>query len=184
VKSARPVEPRHPRPNGSGFTLLELLATLAVIAVLLTVALPSMRAMLQRNHLKAAAQSIAEDLQWTRSESIKRNRALQMRFDSDEETWCYGIDETENAACDCRPTAAPTDVCALKRISGTDYPNVTLAATFNATQFKPRRATAINGSITVTSETGGTLRVILSRLGRIRICTPDSSVLGYDPCSR
>ncbi|MFD2111466.1 GspH/FimT family pseudopilin [Thiorhodococcus fuscus] len=183
MKPDRPTEPRRPRPDTSGFTLLELLVTFAVIAILLTVALPSMRAMLQRNHLKAAAQSIAEDLQWTRSESIKRNRELQVRFDSDRETWCYGIGETENTACDCQPTAAPSDACALKRVSGADYPNVTLAATFNTTQFKPRRATAINGSITVTAETGASLRVILSRLGRIRICAPDSSVLGYDPCS-
>ncbi|EXJ13326.1 pilus assembly protein [Imhoffiella purpurea] len=165
-----------------GLTLLELLVTLCVLAVLLAMGLPSMRAMLDRNHLKAAAQGLAEDLQWTRSESIKRHLELRVIFDIQPDTWCYGILESQEGSCNCRLASQTTGACDLKHVTDADHPGISLDPSFDATGFDPRRATAINGSIRVTDGSGNQLRVILSRLGRIRICSPDARVSGYDPC--
>jgi prepilin-type N-terminal cleavage/methylation domain-containing protein len=57
-----------------GFTLLELMITLSVLAILASLGVPAMQEMLERNRLKGAAQALAEDLQWVRGEAIRRNR--------------------------------------------------------------------------------------------------------------
>jgi type IV fimbrial biogenesis protein FimT len=172
------------RPPGSsgpgGFTLLELLLVVSVLAILMLIAVPSMRSMLTRNYLKAAAQSIAEDLQWTRSEAIKRNRMLRVTFDVNQ--WCYGIDEEGSADCDCRLSPDATGACALQRRSGADFPGISLAATFSGTSFDPRRATSNNGTLTLTAAQGPTLKVVLSRLGRVRICSAAGVFAGYAAC--
>jgi type IV fimbrial biogenesis protein FimT len=163
-----------------GFTLLELLVVVSVLAVLMLIAVPSMQAMLTRNHLKAAAQSIAEDLQWTRSEAIKRNRILLVAFDV--EHWCYGVGDAGAAHCNCRLAPEDAGACSLKRRLGTDFPGIGLAATFAGTRFDPLRATSNNGTLTLTATNGTSLKVVLSRLGRVRICAPAGAVAGYDAC--
>ncbi|WP_242470787.1 GspH/FimT family pseudopilin [Thiocystis violacea] len=170
--------PTGPRP-AKGLTLLELIVAIAILALLLAVAVPSMGTMIARNRLKAAAHAVAEDLQWTRSEAIKRNRVLQFSLDLDH--WCYGVDEP-GALCDCRAPSGAARACSLKRVSGVDFPGVRLDATFTATRFEPRRATALNGSLALTSSQGSAIRVVLSRLGRVRLCTSSGDLPGYDSC--
>ena len=165
--------------SARGLTLLEVLVTITILALLLAIALPSMQDMLTRNRLKSAAQAIAEDLQWTRSEAIKRNRTLRLSLDL--EHWCYGV-QTWDHPCDCRLPPETASGCPLKRVSGEDFPGIRLDATFKATRFEPRRATADNGSLTLTASQGMALRVVLSRLGRVRLCAPAKDVPGYEPC--
>lgn len=175
------------RPNShsnllakGGFTLLELLVTISVLAILLSVAVPSMQSMISRNRLKAATHAIAEDLQWTRSETIKQNRTLQMTLALDD--WCYGVSHAKQGDCDCRLPAENPGGCVLKRVSGADFPGISLDATFSRTIFEPRRATAINGSLVLATAQGSSLKILLSRLGRVRLCSPTGDVPGYDTC--
>jgi type IV fimbrial biogenesis protein FimT len=162
-----------------GVTLLELLIVVTILALLLGIALPATQALIERNRLKAAAHALAEDLQWTRSEAIKRNRVLG--FSVDTGYWCYGVTE-QATGCDCRLTPDSEGACRLKRILGEDFPGMRIASTLSLTRFEPRRATAINGSLTLTSPSGASIRVVLSRLGRVRFCTPSNDLPGYESC--
>ena len=83
-----------------GFTLLELMFTLLVLAILAAVGVPAMNTMMERNRLKSAAQALTEDLQWARGEAIRRNDSLRVVSD-DDGVWCYGIELNEGADCDC-----------------------------------------------------------------------------------
>ncbi|NEX21536.1 prepilin-type N-terminal cleavage/methylation domain-containing protein [Thiorhodococcus mannitoliphagus] len=167
--------------NGQrGLTLLELILVVAILAILIGVAVPSMHEMLARNRLKAAAQAIAEDLQWARSEAIKRNRSIAVSLEPS--TWCYGITLATALGCDCRQTQSAPKGCELKRVNGVDYPGTSLSATFPQTVFEPRRATARNGSLLLQSDRGTAIKVILSRLGRVRLCTPNGTLPGYEDC--
>lgn len=175
----------------TGFTLLELMLTLTVLGVLISLAAPSMQEMLTRNRLKSAAQALAEDLQWARSEAILRNIDLYVTFNA--AAWCYGVSATKG--CDCRlsdPAASlactlPTDDEAILRtVAGVDFPGIAVSTTFPGqppeTSFRPRRANATGGSMTFTSAQGAQLRVVLSLLGRVRLCSPAQSVPGYPAC--
>lgn len=170
------------KPPGrqQGLTLLELIVVVAILALLMGVAVPSMHEMLDRNRLKAAAQAIAEDLQWARSEAVKRNRpvALSLRPSN----WCYGVTLATDLGCDCHGDRDAPNGCELKRVSGADYPGIHLSATFDRTVFEPRRATARNGSLRLQSSRGATIKVILSRLGRVRLCSPNGTLPGYGDC--
>jgi type IV fimbrial biogenesis protein FimT len=62
--------PGHP---AVGFTLLELLVTLAIAGILLTLGVPSFASFIQGQRLKSAASELSYALLFARSEAIKRN---------------------------------------------------------------------------------------------------------------
>lgn len=61
-----------------GISLVELLVTLAIVAILAVVATPSYVAMTQRARLQAEANSLVNDLQFARSEAIKRGQPVSL----------------------------------------------------------------------------------------------------------
>jgi len=66
-----------PGPSrAAGFTLLELMLTLAVAAVLAAVAIPNMRDFIRNNRLSAAANDLLRSTQIARSEAIKRQSSV------------------------------------------------------------------------------------------------------------
>lgn len=61
-------------PSGMvGFTLIELMVTIAVAAILLAVAVPSFRHLIISNRLTTAANNVVTAVTLARSEAIKRN---------------------------------------------------------------------------------------------------------------
>jgi type IV fimbrial biogenesis protein FimT len=61
-----------------GFTLIEMLVTLGVFAILLMIALPSMRPFLQSQGVKNASMDISSTVALARSEAIKRNATVDV----------------------------------------------------------------------------------------------------------
>lgn len=56
-----------------GFTLVELMVTLAVLAVLLGIAVPSFQNIINRNRLTAITNEVVGAIQLTRMEAVRRN---------------------------------------------------------------------------------------------------------------
>lgn len=59
-----------------GMTLVELLVTLAIAAILLSLAAPSMASFIQSTRLRGAANELASTLMYARSEAIKRGQSV------------------------------------------------------------------------------------------------------------
>ncbi len=74
-----------------GFTLIELMVTVALLAVLLASVGPSFRALLLDNQAATQGNAVVTSLLFARSEAIKRNAAVVM-CQSDAGTGCDGGD--------------------------------------------------------------------------------------------
>ncbi|MFN6095295.1 MAG: Verru_Chthon cassette protein D [Verrucomicrobiota bacterium] len=105
-----------------GFTLVELLVVIAMIALLATFAAPSIDSMLGANDINRSQQAVQESLAFARQTAIARNRRVEVRFYKldhpesvgKEETFCamqaFLIDESNNATPVGRITRLPRSV--------------------------------------------------------------------------
>ena len=81
--------------TNKGFTLIELMVTLVVVAILLTVAIPSFRSIVQNNRAITQANELITAINLTRSEAIKRGRSIFICGSTDQATcdtnnWALG----------------------------------------------------------------------------------------------
>ncbi|MGR9099491.1 MAG: pilus assembly FimT family protein, partial [Gammaproteobacteria bacterium] len=91
------------RSHERGVTVIELMVTIVVLAILAAIAYPNFTRMLEQRRMVGAAENIFALLQYAKTESIKRNRVVNVQFD--DAMWCLGLDDTPASACDC--DAAP-----------------------------------------------------------------------------
>ena len=81
--------------KNSGFTLLELMITLAIVAILLTVGVPSLRTFMQGNQLISSTNELLSALHVARSEAIKSNGRVSI-CESSNGTTCTTTGDWKN----------------------------------------------------------------------------------------
>ncbi|HEY8099070.1 MAG TPA: GspH/FimT family pseudopilin [Methylobacter sp.] len=156
----------------SGFTMIELLVVVAIIAILVAMAVPSFSTVFDKQRITSATEAVLADLRWARSEAIKRNIIVRVTYITGS-SWSYTINAD--------PTGANT---LLKTVNGSNFASTTLASTtFTGgvayTTFDPVRGTNPNyGSVTITSN-NYSANVIVSILGSVQIC---GTMGGYNLC--
>ena len=69
--------PRTPRRSEHGFSLVELMVTVAVLSLLMTLAVPSFAEWIQNSRIRTAAESIQNGLQVARAEAVRRNARVE-----------------------------------------------------------------------------------------------------------
>ncbi|MFZ2541189.1 MAG: GspH/FimT family pseudopilin, partial [Gallionella sp.] len=60
-------------PKSSGFTLIELMITLVILAIAMALGIPSYRDWVQNTQIRNAAESVQNGLQRARAEAVGRN---------------------------------------------------------------------------------------------------------------
>lgn len=61
-----------------GFTLLEALVVLALLAVLLSLAAPSLKSLQQKHQMQSQAEQLQASLLWARSEALRRQQRVTL----------------------------------------------------------------------------------------------------------
>jgi type IV fimbrial biogenesis protein FimT len=72
---------------GRGFTLVEMMTVVAIIAILVTVAAPSFAEMVATQRVRAAASALTESLWLARAEATKRNTDVGFAFTDPRAGW-------------------------------------------------------------------------------------------------
>jgi len=154
--------------QSNGFSLIELMVTILALAILASIAVPGFQSMIERRRLIAAAEAVYSDLQFARSEAVKRSRALTV---SKADGPCLSISDA---------TASSAVIISNTCLSA--FPAITMSTTGLPMSFDRVRGTlGLGGTITLKSSSNLEIRVIGSKFGRVRICSP-ARVGGYPAC--
>lgn len=68
--------------RSAGFTLIELMITIVILAILLYVALPNFAVWMQNTQIRTAGEAILNGMQLARAEAIRRNVNVELRMDN------------------------------------------------------------------------------------------------------
>jgi type IV fimbrial biogenesis protein FimT len=170
----------------TGFTLIELMVTIVVLAILIAIAVPSFAGAIDRRRISDAAEAVAKQVQQGRMAAMETSRRITMVIDQDADPWCFGL--TDNADCDCTEadscqipfrldviTLQPADYEEVVGL-GTLFRGVDLAGAPALMTFEPRLGARELGldveTIVLTSERGLEARIMVNRVGRVAVCSP------------
>ena len=162
-----------------GFTILELLISLAVLAILFSVALSSFSTLSRQTKMVSLASSLQSFLYQAKSEAIYRNRDLWGHFIIDNSQGAVG--EWELQVTDSDQPGAEV----LMHFSGQSYTNIIFDTRLHRMKFDGVRGKISNNSIEFypANDMDLRLKVVTSYgAGRIRICAEQSEIYDYPIC--
>ena len=200
---------RDPRNTGKGisthhgFTVIELMISLAVLAIITSLALPSYRNIMEKRQVTSGAEQLAAFLSSAQLESVKRNQFVAVNYEENGGDWCLGMraGDDPDVDCDCTVTdAADANACALDgdlkvfSSSALNYPDVLQSADVggvdNIIVYDPVRGLTqgseeVKLELQSVPEGNYALDVEVTVTGRVKICSDDADkdVPGYKECS-
>ena len=170
-----------------GFTLIEMVVTLAVLGILLAIAAPQYNTFFEKFRTKRAAETLAGSLYLAKSEAIKRNQVVSLVVTSSSggATWCYGL--TTANTCDCTTAnACVLDTGVETAVSSAEYRGVSLTtpASGTAFSFQPLRGTVTGNTVELHSTNDYEVHTVVSGFGRVKTCSPSTNHIGggYTEC--
>lgn len=101
----------------AGFTLIELMISLVLLAVAAALSFPSYRDMIEKRQLTHGAEQIMAFVNSAQLESTRQNDFVTISWSrTDDNDWCFGTTLGEDA-CDCTETVdTETDYCAINAV--------------------------------------------------------------------
>jgi type IV fimbrial biogenesis protein FimT len=142
----------------SGFTLIELIVIIAIVAIFAGIAIPNFLSYMPKYRLNGAARQIMGDLMAARMKAVKENNRFRVLF-LDNHQYKILDDDNNNNAEDSGEWTNIKDI-------QSEYSDVTFSATANPI-FYPR-GTAYGSTITLTNSTGSKY-VKVAITGRVKI---------------
>lgn len=157
-----------------GFTLVEAMVVIAIVAVLAGVAVPGFRALLVNQRLTTAAQGFSAALSLARMEAIRRAQAVRVAATAGND-WSTGwavLAGPDGALQTVRRFDALPQGVEVDAALGDGFAK---GLRYDGSGF-PRRADTGGfgaGCLTLKAETGRRASILVSPSGRARVCNPD-----------
>jgi len=154
--------------KNSGFTIMELMITIAIIAVLAAIAVPNMIGWRSGTKLQGAVENLRGDLQWAKLKAVQESEFVTVLFLAGGTSYEVFMDSTPNGVRDAgerlyRQRDLPVGVSidlGNTDFSGNDY------VTFNNRGFTEPPG---NGRVVVDSSGDAPRNIDVTRVGRIVI---------------
>ncbi len=96
------------RKQAAGLTLVELMVTVAVLAIVLTIAIPSFNGIIASNRLTGPANEVLSMMHFARSEAIRLNQSIQLCKSNTNGTACDNSSGKWPGVLVMRPTTSGT----------------------------------------------------------------------------
>lgn len=187
--SRRSVHPTPEAHTAAGYTLVELMVVVALLALLLALGLPSWQNFMLRRQLDGLSARLQADLHLLRSSTVARNQPLRLSFFSNAAGTCYLIHSGNATDCRCEVDAggdaqpqcqADTELLRGQVVADARW---RLRANVTSMLVDPRHGTfSPTGSIELVHSSGLSLRHVINILGRTRLCTPAAALSGIAAC--
>lgn len=173
-----------------GFTLIELMVTVALVAILIAVAVPSLTTFQRNSQLTAFSNTMLASINTARGEAMKRGR-YAMLVPADGTNWSSGwivfVDINRSQAYE-----AANDVTILMGDLPPDYLTISGSGStansppyimFDASGYSKLKSGSFGAStfeikrndVSGTVQLAQTRRIKTASTGRVRVCTPSSS---------
>lgn len=164
---ATPRESLRQRRAREGFTLVELLITLAIAAILLTLGVPSFQDLIANNRLATASNDLLLGLSAAKSEAIRRNASMRFCLNATDLTWKV----VTMADAEVRIGSLPSSVAATPANLDTDSVTGHACVRFRADGLSYGTGGALlnNGAITLTLS--GKTRTVNVKTGAIYVAS-------------
>lgn len=182
-----------------GVTLVELMVGVAVLAILVAVAIPSMTDLLERRRVIAAADEVGSILTYAKAETNATNSLLFVRFDPDpsQTMSCAAVVTTAGLnTCRCYlPANAVCPATASRSLRLFQLPLDHVKFTAHATTWAGSANYIVFEREQMSLQTEGfhvdvvglkkgyKLRVEVNAAGRVKICSPNGDMTGYAACT-
>ncbi|MDT8998722.1 hypothetical protein RQP53_05505 [Paucibacter sp. APW11] len=176
------------KPIGVG--IVEVLATLAIVGILLAVAAPSFSDFLDRRRVEAATTEFASDIAFSKALIASNTTNINLSIGSA----CYSVAFfAGNTTCPCEPPipniclVSPTaQAQTQKTVQKTNGIRFSTSPQVQSNQ----RIIAIQASevlpqpayVEITGARSNSLRVEIGPVGRVRICSVSGNFSGYPTC--
>ena len=171
-----------------GFTIVELMVTVAVFAVLAALAVPSFTDFFDRSRVRGAGDEVLSLIATARAEAVENDLDVTLAFvDDGTNPWCIGANSADAplagapaaaaAPCDCTTVDACMVADQQMVMTSADYEDVDIGALPAAMTFDSMLGAVVplgTRTVTLTSPSGKyDLQVQVNGLGQARLCTPD-----------
>jgi len=171
-------------------TLVEILIGVTLLAIILALVAPSLRDLLAAQRVRSINAELVTDLQFARSEAVRRGRPVLMSFRSSTATTCYTIYLPGAEVCNCllgvgKACNAPDQE--IKTVSVSRRVGVTLTSSrnilFETTGVQADTAPGTPAfAVTVASAERGALRTSANATGRPSVCSPQGAFREVPAC--
>ncbi|MBP6899731.1 MAG: prepilin-type N-terminal cleavage/methylation domain-containing protein [Burkholderiaceae bacterium] len=180
-----------------GLSLMELLVGLAIVAVLMAVAAPSMYEFIMRKRVQGTVDELLGDLRLMRSTQAQRNARVVIRFGSTASMSCYAVYQFSEVGryCDCTLSegsmcagSATTRALLIKTVKWPNTQSIRVEPNSgSATEVLLESVTGLpeNGhslSVDVSAGSGGRVRVQTSPTFRASACSVSGHAAHYPAC--
>lgn len=182
-----------------GFSLVELMMSVVLLAIGTAIALPSFRDQVEKRQVTNGAEQLASFVNIAQGTAMKLNRVVTISWShTDSNDWCIGAIDSETA-CDCNVTnwssdsycKIASDTYKLSDDIATERGLVHDIAGDGAYAFDPVRGllTDLDDSLTMElrSRSGDyRLNLVVNNAGRVTVCSPEAAhaIPGYEICAQ